>query len=51
MERPKVLITGASGLTGSLTIRHLGDKYALSGLGRKPVPGIPYVSRFPDNSP
>lgn len=43
MERRKVLITGASGLIGSLAIRHLGDKYAFSGLGRKPVPGIPCV--------
>ena len=28
MERRKALIMGASGLIGSLTIRHLGDKYA-----------------------
>jgi nucleoside-diphosphate-sugar epimerase len=43
MERCRVLITGASGLIGSLTIRHLGGKYVCSSLGRNPVPGIPYV--------
>ena len=31
----KVLITGASGLIGGLTIRDLGHKYAFSGLSRR----------------
>ena len=30
MFRRKVLITGASGLIGGLTIKHLGDKYGIS---------------------
>lgn len=40
-SRPKVLITGASGLIGGLLIRHLSDKYAFSALNRRPVEGIP----------
>lgn len=39
----KVLITGASGLIGGLTIRNLGHKYQFSGLSRRPVPGIPHI--------
>jgi len=39
--KPKVLITGASGLIGGLTWRNLGDKYEFSGLNRRPVPEIP----------
>src|SRR3712207_3305163 len=42
-ERPKVLVTGASGLIGGLTIRDLGHKYAFSGLSRRPVEGIPHI--------
>jgi NAD+ dependent glucose-6-phosphate dehydrogenase len=38
--KPKVLITGASGLIGSLVIRDLSGKYEFSGLSRRPVPGI-----------
>ena len=38
--RPKVLVTGASGLIGGLVIRDLSDKYEFSGLSRRPVPGI-----------
>jgi nucleoside-diphosphate-sugar epimerase len=41
--KPKVLITGASGLIGGLVIRDLADKYAFSGLSRRPVPGIPHT--------
>jgi nucleoside-diphosphate-sugar epimerase len=41
MTKPKVLITGASGLIGRLTIAALGDKYEFSGLNRRPVPEIP----------
>jgi nucleoside-diphosphate-sugar epimerase len=41
--KPKVLVTGASGLIGSLTIEHLGHKYDFSGLSRRPVAGIPHI--------
>jgi nucleoside-diphosphate-sugar epimerase len=41
MPKPKVLITGASGLIGRLTIAGLADKYEFSGLSRRPAPGIP----------
>lgn len=41
--RPKVLITGASGLIGGLTIRDLSAKYEFSGLSRRSVPGIPHT--------
>jgi len=41
MTKPKVLITGASGLIGRLTIAGLSDKYEFSGLNRRPVDGIP----------
>jgi len=44
MTRRKVLITGASGLIGGLTIKHLGDKYDFSGLSRRPVVGIPHLA-------
>ena len=40
-ERPKVLITGASGLVGRLTREHLSDKYDFSAVNRRPVDGIP----------
>jgi NAD+ dependent glucose-6-phosphate dehydrogenase len=43
MARPRVLITGASGLVGGLAIRHLADRYELCGLSRRAVPGIPCV--------
>lgn len=39
--KSKVLITGASGLIGQLTIAALGNKYEFSGLSRRPVAGIP----------
>jgi NAD+ dependent glucose-6-phosphate dehydrogenase len=38
-----VLITGASGLIGGLTIAQLGHKYAFRGLSRRPVAGIPHI--------
>ncbi|HEX5689828.1 MAG TPA: NAD(P)-dependent oxidoreductase [Roseiflexaceae bacterium] len=41
--KPKVLVTGASGLIGGLTIEQLGDKYEFSGLSRRPVDGIPHT--------
>ena len=37
----RVLITGASGLIGGLTLKHLGDKYEFSALNRRPVEGVP----------
>ncbi len=42
-EKKKVLVTGASGLVGGLVIKHLGGKYELSALNRRPVKGIPCV--------
>ncbi len=42
--KPKVLVTGASGLIGQLVITRLGDRYAFSGLSRRPVEGIPHTS-------
>jgi len=41
--KPKVLVTGASGLIGGLTIRDLSDTYEFSGLSRRPVEGIPHI--------
>jgi nucleoside-diphosphate-sugar epimerase len=43
MAKPKVLVTGASGLIGGLTIRGLADRYDFSGLSRPAVEGIPYT--------
>ena len=40
-DKPKVLITGASGLIGGLTWRNLGHKYEFSGLNRRDVSEIP----------
>jgi len=39
--RPKVLVTGASGLIGGMTVEALGDKYEFSALNRSHVDGIP----------
>ena len=39
--KPRVLITGASGLIGRLTRQHLSDMYDFSALNRRPVEGIP----------
>ena len=41
--KPNVLVTGASGLIGGLTLARLGDRYAFSGLSRRPVAGIPHT--------
>ena len=40
-DKPRVLITGASGLIGGLMWRSLGNKYEFSGLNRRAVPEIP----------
>ena len=40
-DKPKVLVTGASGLVGGLTWRNLQHKYDFSGLNRRDVPEIP----------
>jgi nucleoside-diphosphate-sugar epimerase len=42
-DKPKVLITGASGLIGQLVLRDLSDRYSFSGLSRRPVAGIPHI--------
>jgi nucleoside-diphosphate-sugar epimerase len=39
--KPKVLVTGASGLIGQLVINGLGSRYAFSGLSRRAVEAIP----------
>ena len=41
--KKKLLVTGASGLIGGLVIRHLGPKYELSALNRRPVKDVPTV--------
>jgi len=43
MTKPRVVITGASGLVGGLVLRGLADSYDFSGLSRHAVPGIPYT--------
>lgn len=40
MAKPRVLITGASGLIGRITIAALKDKYDFSAVNRRPVAGI-----------
>src|SRR3569833_507786 len=42
-DRPKVLITGVSGLIGGLVLRDLSDKYEFSGLSRRPAAGIKHT--------
>ena len=42
MSRPKVLITGASGLIGGLILENLSEKYDFSALNRRKVEGIPF---------
>ena len=40
-KKPKVLVTGASGLIGGLIWKNLGHKYEFSGLNRSPLKEIP----------
>ena len=42
MSRPKVLITGASGLIGGLILENLSEKYDFSALNRRKIEGIPF---------
>ena len=41
MPNEKVLITGASGLVGRLTVEALGNRYEFSALNRRPISNIP----------
>lgn len=41
MSKPKVLVTGASGLIGGLTLKHLADSYEFSAVNRRAVKGVP----------
>ncbi len=41
MARKRVLVTGMSGLIGSAVRRGLSEKYELSALNRRPIPGVP----------
>ena len=41
MARKTVLVTGMSGLIGSAVHRHLGEKYELSAVNRRSIPGVP----------
>jgi nucleoside-diphosphate-sugar epimerase len=44
-NRPIVLVTGLGGLIGSAVRAHLGERYELRGLGRRPgPPGIPWTA-------
>ena len=40
MARKTVLVTGMSGLIGSAVRRHLSEKYELSALNRRSIPGV-----------
>jgi nucleoside-diphosphate-sugar epimerase len=44
MTKPRVLVTGASGLIGRLVLEQLGERYAFSGLSRRPVEGITHLT-------
>ena len=43
MAKPKVLVTGASGLIGALTLAGLKDEYEFTALNRRPVQGVPCI--------
>ncbi len=40
MAARRLLVTGLSGLIGGALRRHVGDRYALRALNRRPVPGV-----------
>ncbi len=44
MPRPKVLITGASGLIAGLAMKHLADRYEFSGISRRPMTDITHTA-------
>jgi nucleoside-diphosphate-sugar epimerase len=39
--KPRVLVTGMSGLIGSALLHQLGDRYDWRALNRRPMPGVP----------
>ena len=41
MPLKKVLVTGMSGVIGTAVHRELGDRYDMSALNRRDVPGVP----------
>src|ERR1051326_5945330 len=41
MARKQVLVTGMSGLIGSAVRSQLGEKYELTALNRREIPGVP----------
>jgi nucleoside-diphosphate-sugar epimerase len=43
MERPRVLVTGASGLVGGIVLARLSERYAFSTLSRRAVEGFPGI--------
>lgn len=42
-RRPVVVVTGSAGLIGGIVARHLGDRYELHGIDRRPGGAIPGV--------
>jgi len=40
MVKKGVLVTGLSGVIGGAVLEHLGDKYDLSALNRRDIPGV-----------
>ena len=42
-DKPRVLITGSSGVIGGVAVQRMSDKYAFSALNRRPVDGIPCI--------
>lgn len=47
--KPKVLITGASGLIGRLIRQHLGQDYDFSALNRRPLDDVPCLQASIDD--
>ena len=46
----KILITGSSGLIGSVIIKNLGNKYEFSGMDRNPNENYPELKTLITNS-